>query len=236
MTKKCNHDHHDKKHDHNNHHDHHEDNHEHNHDHSHNDSPLKTAFILSLVMNLLFVFIEYFYSQKTQSLALLGDALHNLSDVFILLTALIAQILSQKIKYKKISALISIFNCLVLFASVFYILYESFERSQDNFILSETNTIMAVAFIGIIINFGSGLLFRNHHHHNINARAAYIHLIADAAISLSVIISAFVISKTNYFKLDLILSVIISIYLFVSTFDLFKQSLRNYQACNSSSD
>ncbi len=216
-------------------------NHDHNHDHSHGShhhpdhshTAITTAFKISIFLNIIFVAIEIFYGYVSNSMALVADAFHNLSDVLSLVIALVGFFFAKRANGKKISAGISIFNAVLLVFTLVFIVVKSVERLTNPAGLADMNNniVMIIAFIGIIINFGSAILFKTHQHDDLNAHGAYLHLMADAAISLGVVISAFVIKYTGFVQLDPIISIVISVIIFYSTLPLLKKSIKEYKAC-----
>lgn len=203
------------------------------HDHNHSHTALTSAFKISIFLNMIFVAIEIFYGYLSNSMALVADAFHNLSDVLSLVIALVGFIFIKRANGKKISAGISIFNACILIFTLIFLVYESVERLIHPAAQADLNNnmVMIVAFIGIIINFTSAILFKTHQHDNLNAQGAYLHLMADAAISLGVVISAFVIKYTGFVQLDAIISIVISIIIFYSTLPLLRKSIKEYKAC-----
>ena len=205
----------------------------HDHDHNHAQGSVTTAFKISILLNIFFVAVEIFYGHVANSMALVADAFHNLSDVLSLFIALVGFFFAKRANGKKIAAGISIFNAVLLVFTLVFIVYESIERlihpvAQGGM---NNNLVMLVAFIGIVINFGSATLFKTHQHADLNAHGAYLHLMADAAISLGVVISALVIKYTGFTPLDAMISIVISVIIFYSTLPLLKKSIKEYKAC-----
>ena len=213
-----------------NHHDHHDHSH-HNHHLAH--TSITSAFKISIFLNMLFVAIEIYYGYIAHSMALIADAFHNLSDVLSLVIALVGFFFAKRAGGKKIAAGISIFNTFLLMVTLIYIVYESVQRLMNPTSTMELNNniVMVVAFIGIIINFSSAILFKTHQHDDLNAEGAYLHLMGDAAISMGVVISAFIIKMTGWNPLDSIISILISMIIFYSTISLLRKSLKEYKAC-----
>jgi cobalt-zinc-cadmium efflux system protein len=203
------------------------------HDHGPSHSSMTTAFKVSIFLNIIFVAIEIFYGYVSNSMALVADAFHNLSDVLSLFIALVGFYFMKRANGKKISAGISIFNALLLIATLVFLVYESIERLAHPGIHGEMNNnmVMLVAFIGIIVNFASATLFKTHQHDDLNAQGAYLHLMADAAISLGVVVSALVIKYTGFDQLDSIISIVISAIIFYCTLPLLKKSIKEFKAC-----
>lgn len=201
------------------------------HHHEHGDNAGK-AFIISISLNLLYVFVEFGYGFHTNSLALMSDAGHNLSDVASLALGLLAFKLSE-IKptktytygYSKASILISLLNAVILLITVGVIGYEAIDRFKHPHELNGT-TISLIAGIGIFINSVSAMLFFKHKEHDINNKGAFIHLAADAAVSVSVVIAGIVIYYTNWYVIDPILSLLVMIIIIISTWKILSQSLK----------
>lgn len=210
--------------------DHDHSHHHHSHGLNHENESLNTAFKVSILLNTLFVAVEIYCGYTANSMSLLADAFHNLSDVFSLVISLVGFLFSRRSNGKKISAGISVFNSWVLIFTLAILIYESLERMHNHDVINN-NTVMIVAFIGIVINFGSAILFKKHQHHNLNAEGAYLHLMSDAAISLGVVVTAFVIKSTGYTILDAVVSILISLFILYSTVKLLRKSIREYKSC-----
>jgi cobalt-zinc-cadmium efflux system protein len=221
------------------HHDHgHGDGHNHNHHHDHSDHQqhskihsFSNAFKIGIILNLIFTVIEFFYGLLSHSLALIADAGHNLSDVLGLVIAFIATILikrkaNQKFTFglKGSTILSALFNAILLFLAVGAIFWEAIHRFNSVESI-QTNTMMIVATVGIIINFTTAMLFHTHSHDDLNAKGAFLHLIGDAVISLGVVIAGLAIKFTGYNIIDPIISIIISIVIVYNTWSLFKEAL-----------
>lgn len=210
--------------------------HEHSHSHPEHDrahSGLTAAFKISILLNILFVAIEIFYGYVSNSMSLIADAFHNLSDVLSLALALVGFYFAKRSNGKKISAGISIFNALLLVFTLVFLVFESTERLMQpaTGVDINNNMVMVIAFIGILINFGSAILFKTHQHDDLNAHGAYLHLMADAAISLGVVVSAFVIKLTGFIQLDAMVSIVISVIIFYGTIPLLRKSIKEYKTC-----
>ena len=203
--------------------------------HHHHQAPkissLNRAFIIGIVINLLYVFIEFGAGLHYDSLALISDAGHNLTDVASLALALLAFRL-VKVKsndkftygYRKSTILVSLINSVVLFIAIGGILWESFSRLH-NPVIVEGLPISVVAGIGIVINAISAFLFFKDKDSDLNVKGAYLHLMADAAVSLGVVISGVLIYFFHLYWLDLVMSLVIVLVIFYSTWNLFKDSL-----------
>lgn len=206
--------------------------HHHHHDHSVRLEQVNKAFVIGIALNFLFVVIEVIAGLMIHSLSLLSDAGHNLADVGALALSLLAfRLLKVKSNeqytygYKKTSILVALFNAMVLLVSIGAIVYEAAHR----FIQPEPiqgNTIAWVAGIGILINTSTALLFRRDQHKDMNIKSAYLHLISDAMVSVGLVAGGIIIFYTQWYWIDSLLSVIIAIVILLSTWRLFRDSLR----------
>lgn len=203
----------------------------HNHDHSPQISSINRAFVIGIAINLLYVIIEFGAGFYYDSLSLISDAGHNLSDVAALALALLAFRLA-KVKvndkftygYRKSTILVSLINSVVLFVAIGGIIWESINRLSHPVEISG-QPIAIVAGIGIITNAISAMLFFKEKDNDLNIKGAYLHLMADAAVSLGVVISGVLISLFHVYWLDMVMSLVIVIVIFYSTWKLFKDSL-----------
>ena len=204
---------------------------EHNHSHSPSVTNLNRAFIIGIVINALYVVIELIAGIYYNSLALISDAGHNLSDVATLALALLAFRLA-KVKssdkftygYRKSTIVVSLINSVVLFIAIGSIIWESINRINHPVIM-QGMPIAIVAGIGILINAVSAMLFFRDKESDLNVKGAYLHLMADAAVSLGVVISGILISVFHIYWLDMVMSLVIVLVILYSTWNLFKESL-----------
>lgn len=207
--------------------------HDHNHTHiSFDPSKMKNAFYIGIVLNLLFVLVEVIYGFSIDSLSLISDAGHNFLDVLSLILSLFSFWLCQQkptknftYGFKKSGILIALFNASVLLVSIGFILYNAILRFQ-NPVEMPGITMSVIAGIGVLINGISAYFFLQNKEKDINIKSAYLHLLSDAVLSLGIVIGGIVIYYTNWHLIDPVLSIIISIVLFFSIWNLFKTSLR----------
>lgn len=192
---------------------------------------LNRAFIIGIVINMLYVVVEVLAGAYYNSLSLISDAGHNLSDVAALGLAMLAFRLGKKkandrftYGYKKSTILVSLINSVILFVAIGGILWESIDRIFHP-VLVDGKAISIVAGVGIVVNTVSALLFFKNKDHDLNVKGAYLHLMADAAVSLGVVISGVFIAFWNIYWLDLAMSLVIVTVIFYSTWQLFKESL-----------
>jgi len=204
------------------------------HDHSH--APPATmnynrAFSLGIALNILFVIVEVFYGLYADSLALIADAGHNLSDVFSLLLAWGAYWLSKKAPtsartygLKKATILASLLSTLLLLVALGVIFYEAVERLRAPEAVNGL-TVIVVAGVGVVINALTAWLFLHGAKSDLNVKAAYMHMVADAAVSVGVVLAGAAIMFTGWLWIDPLLSMLIVIFVFMGTWGLLKDSV-----------
>lgn len=210
---------------------------EHHHSHHHHDhasklTSMNLAFIIGISLNLLLVVVQVIVGLFIHSLSLLSDAGHNFADVGALAISLLAfRLLKVKSNkqytygYKKVSVLTALFNAMVLLVSIGAILYEAAHRFLNPEPMPGL-TIAIVAGAGIVINTVSALFFLRDKDKDLNIKSAYLHLMADAVISLGLVVGGIVIYYTNWFWIDSLLSVIVAVVIMVGTWQLLKDSVR----------
>ncbi len=203
----------------------------HDHHHSLKAPNLNKAFIIGISINALYVIIELTSGLYYNSLSLISDAGHNLSDVAALALALLAFRLVKvepndkfTYGYRKSTILVSLINSVVLFIAIGGIIWETISRMHHPVII-QGKPVAIVASIGIVINAISALLFFKDKETDLNVKGAYLHLMADAAVSLGVVISGVLMMLFHLYWLDMVMSFLIVIVIFYSTWNLFKDSL-----------
>lgn len=206
--------------------------HDHHHHHTVDIAHVSRALVIGIALNLGFVVAEAAAGFYSDSLALLSDAGHNLSDVAGLALALLAFRLI-KVKptkeftygFRRASILISLLNAIILLLAVGSIGYESIHRFFAPAPV-RSDVVIWVAAIGIAINFGSAFLFTRNKEHDLNIKGAYLHLIVDALVSVGVVVSGIIIYFTDWQWIDPLVSVIIMTIIVISTWNLLSDSLR----------
>jgi cobalt-zinc-cadmium efflux system protein len=219
-------------------HEHHHHDHEHGHEHHghhhHHVMPnsLNGIFIFCIALNLLFVGVEAFVGWTQNSLSLLSDAGHNLSDVFSLVLVLIAFQLAKvrsgahyTYGLKKSTVLISLLNAVLLLVAVGGIVYESVLKFNEPV---DVNCVAVswTAGIGILINGLTVVLLMRGQKNDINVRGAFLHMLADTLVSAGVVVSGVIIALTGWNVVDPIVSLIIAFIILWSTWSLLTASLR----------
>lgn len=200
----------------------------HDHPHSHD---YGRAFAIGIALNMLFVLVEAFYGWLAGSLALLSDAGHNLSDVLGLLMAwggfYLARLRpSRKHTYGlgRATIMAAIFNALVLLVAVGGIVWEAIARFS-NPVPIEGGIVMLVAAIGVIINGITAWLFMSGSKGDLNLRGAFLHMAADALVSLGVVAAAALFIWTGWTWLDPAISLVIAVVILFGTWDLLRHAL-----------
>lgn len=207
------------------------------HDHAHHHqevtlTKVNTAFVVAIILNLLFVVIEAIVGIAVDSLSVLSDAGHNLSDVGTLALSLLAFKL-MKVKasnrytygYRKTSILVALFNSLLLLLTIGIIVYGAIDHLFHPQTIPGL-TVSIIAGIGIIINFSTALFFLRNKEKDINVKSAYLHLLADALVSAGLVIGGIMIYYTQMYWLDSVFSLVIAAIILFSTWKLMRESLR----------
>lgn len=209
---------------------HHHHNHQHHHHHEISASMSK-IFIFCIALNLLFVGIETVVGLLYNSVGLLSDAGHNLSDVFSLVLVLVAFRMSKAAStpqftygYKKTTILISLINALILLVAVGAIIIESIYKLKNPQPISGI-AISWTAGVGILINGLTTWLLMGGSKQDINVKGAYLHMLMDTLVSVGVVISGIIISYTDWVWIDPVIGIVLAIIIMFSTYNLLKESL-----------
>jgi cobalt-zinc-cadmium efflux system protein len=214
-------------------HDHdHSHNHGHrHHGHDHGPTSYNRAFLIGIALNTAFVAVEVVYGFLANSLALLADAGHNLGDVLGLLAAWMAASMvkrrpSARYTYgmRRTSILASLGNAMLLLVASGAIVLEAVQRLGAPQAVGET-TVIWVALAGIVVNGASALGFMAGRKRDLNIRAAFTHLAADALIALGVVLSGLAILATGWQWLDPVVSIAIALVIVVGTWSLLRDSV-----------
>jgi cobalt-zinc-cadmium efflux system protein len=214
------------------HHEHEHDHHGHHHHHAHAIEKLSTIYIVAVALNLAFVIVEVVAGILGNSIGLLSDAGHNLSDVFSLILAMIALKLASShatkrftYGHRKASVLISLLNAIILLVAVGAIIVESVEKF---FTPAEVNGTLIIwtATVGIVINGVTAWVLSRQNQHDINTRGAFLHMLADTLVSVGVVVSGIIINYTGWTIVDPIIGIVIAIVILISTWSLLSESLR----------
>ncbi len=204
----------------------------HHHGHGERITSLNKAFIIGIVLNSAFVVAEFAAGFWYNSLGLLSDAGHNLGDVASLVLAMLAFRLAKvhpnanyTYGYKKSTVLVSLLNAVILLVAVGIILAESIgklihPRPVDG------DAIAWVAGIGVVINAVTAWLFMKDKEKDLNVKGAYLHMAADALVSVGVVVSGLLIAYTGWYVIDPVIGIFIALIIVYSTWGLLRDSLR----------
>jgi cobalt-zinc-cadmium efflux system protein len=201
------------------------------HGHSHAAASYGRAFAIGVALNLGFVIVEGIYGRLSHSLALLADAAHNLIDVLALVLAWGATILARRTPtpartygFRRSSILAALVNATVLLIAVGAIAWEALGRFTQVAPIQE-GTVISVASVGILINAGTALMFMSGRKSDMNIRGAFMHMAADAFISLGVVLTGVAVLFTGWFWLDPAVSLVLVVLIVYGTWGLLRDSL-----------
>lgn len=216
-------------------HDHsHSHSHDHSHGHGHHHGPASygRAFAIAILLNSVFVAVEFGYGFVAHSTALMADAGHNLSDVLSLVLAWGAALMgrqapSERYTYglRSSSILAALFNAMLLLVACGAIALEAVQRFLQPPAVAGL-TVSVVAGIGIVINGLSAWLFVQGSQHDLNIRGAFLHMAADAVVSLGVVLAGIAMLFTGWYWLDPVISLVIVVFILASTWGLLRDSVR----------
>jgi len=203
----------------------------HSHSHSHSPTRAGAAFRWSIALNSGLTVLQLLIGFAFGSLALIGDALHNLGDVLGLVLGWGAEQLSSRpaggrftYGYGRSTQIASLVNGLLIFSAGVVVVVEAIQRLQDPVPLIAGPVVWAAA-AGIVINLLSARLFGHNHQHDLNQRAAVLHLLTDAAVSVAVLVSAIVVGATGWLWLDALTAIGVGLAVIVSALGLLREAI-----------
>lgn len=201
------------------------------HGHSHAPARFDRAFAIGIYLNTAFVLIEAVVGLATNSVALLADAGHNLSDVLGLVVAwggaaLARRAASKRFTYglKGSTILAALLNALLLLVALGAIVLEAAQRFGSPAPVPGL-LISAVAGIGIVVNAATAWLFARGRHGDVNLRAAYLHMAGDAMVSAGVVVAGIVLWATGRTWIDPLVSIVIAALIFWQTWGLLRETV-----------
>lgn len=204
----------------------------HYHEHNHRVTSLNKAFIIGIVLNISFVIVEFGVGFYYDSLGLLSDAGHNLGDVASLILAMLAFRLEKvhpnsryTYGYKKSTILVSLLNAVILLVAVGIIIAESIDKLFHP-VSVDGSAIAWTAGVGVVVNALTAWLFMKDKDKDLNVKGAYLHMAADALVSVGVVASGIIIMYTGWSIIDPIIGLGIAVIIIVSTWGLLHDSLR----------
>lgn len=203
----------------------------HTHHHCSSQATLNLSFALAVIFNLSFVFVEVGYGLIAHSVSLLSDAVHNFSDVLGLLMSWGANILVKKpatqrysYGYKKMTILAALANALLLVLTSALIVYESINKLTNPVRVNEI-LVMVVAFIGVLINGGTALLFMKQQTSDLNIKSVFLHLAYDAFIALGVVLAGAAVYFTGWQQIDPMVALVIVAIISWGSWNLLRRSV-----------
>lgn len=203
----------------------------HDHGHQHGKPDFNRAFVIGAALNLAFVILEAGWGLWANSLALLADAGHNLSDVLSLLLAWGANYLARRppsarrtYGLRRSSILAALLNAIVLLLAIGGIAWEAIRRFANPEPVSGW-VVVGVALAGVVVNGVTAFLFASGRRHDLNVRGAFLHMAADAGVSAGVALAGLLIYLTGWLWLDPAASLLVVAVVAVATWGLFRESL-----------
>ena len=202
-----------------------------NQGHSHTPANFGRAFAIGIVLNTLYVIVEAVIGLRIGSLGLVADAGHNASDVLSLIIAWVGSRFAQRSAserytygFKRSPIVASLFNALLLFGAMGIVLWEAIGRLQSPEPIAGA-TIIWVTLIGLVVNFGTALLFVKGTD-DLNIRGAYLHMLADGLVTFGVLLAGILIIFTGAYWLDPAISLVIVVVVLWGTWGLFRDAMR----------
>lgn len=201
------------------------------HSHQKKKQNYNKAFAVGVILNITFVVIEGVYGILSESLTLVADAGHNLSDVIGLVLAWGASFLAAKVPtsrrtygFRRVTILVSLLSSILLLVALGAIIWEAIGRFSNPKPVDGI-TIIVVAAIGVVINTVTALMFISGQKHDLNIKGAFLHMAADAGVSLGVVVAGFAILATGWLWLDPMISIVIAIIILFGTWRLLRDSV-----------
>jgi cobalt-zinc-cadmium efflux system protein len=205
--------------------------HAHGHAHSHVPASYGRAFAIGITLNVIFVVTEWVFGALSHSLALMADAAHNLGDVLGLLVAWGGMRLAQRLPSERFtyglrgsSILAALTNAVVLLLVTGGLAWEAIQRLTDPQPVVG-GIVIAVALVGVLINSVTAWLFMSGSKHDLNLRGAYLHMAADAAVSLGVAVAGILVLFTGWLWLDPLVTLVLVAVIIAGTWGLLRDSL-----------
>ena len=207
-------------------------NHKHSHSHHHRQGIEGKKLLFTVVLNFAIAVAEIVGGIFANSLALISDAIHNLSDAIALLITYLTVRISKKASnrnhtfgYKRIQILAALFNSVTLIVICIYLLFEAYNRFLEPEPVKSI-PMFVVALIGLIANMVSVLILKDHSKDNLNIKAAYLHLIGDTLSSVAVIIGGILMYFYELYWIDPLITVLISLYIIKETYSVLYETYK----------
>lgn len=206
--------------------------HNHHHGLSGEDEHLNRAFYWAISLNLIYVLIESGFGFYSNSMGLLSDAGHNLSDVASLFISLIAFKAAKRpptlrftYGYGRATIEASLANAVILYVAVILIIIESINKLL-NPVAVEGDVIAWVAGAGVIVNGATTWILMRYSHKDLNVKGAFMHMLADTFVSIGVVVSGIVIQFTGWNFIDPVIGIVIAVIIAVTSYSLLNESMR----------
>ncbi|WP_455208099.1 cation diffusion facilitator family transporter [Kaarinaea lacus] len=203
------------------------------HTHAHKPDNYNRAFAIGVTLNVIYVIVEVGYGVSAGSLALIADAGHNLSDVLSLLLAWGASVLAMKAAtekrtygLRKVTIMASLTSAVLLLIAMGGIAWEAISRFSKPEPVAGM-VVIVVAAVGVVINTATAMLFASGKKHDLNIRGAFLHMAADAAVSLGVVIAGIVIMIKGWLWVDPVISLVIVAVILIGTWGLLRDSINS---------
>lgn len=203
----------------------------HHHHHHHSNELIGKSLLWVSLLNISITIVQIIGGFLSNSLSLLSDALHNLGDSSAILIAFFAGKRSRKkpneyhtFGYKRIEILAALFNAVILVSICIFLFYEAWERFINPSSI-KGKMMFIVATFGLLANLVSVLMLNKDKDHNLNVKAAYLHLMGDTLSSIAVIISGIAIWLYDIFWLDPLITILVAIYIIYHTWGIIKQTV-----------
>ncbi len=207
----------------------------HNHSHSGHHHPKLSGknLLISIVLNVIITIAQLIGGFLSGSLALISDAVHNLSDVISLIVSYIAnklsnskkQTLKQTFGFKRAEIIAAFFNAATLIIIAVLLGIEAVKRFNNPQEI-ESNLVIWLALLGVLANGFSVLLLKKDAEHNLNMKSAYLHLLTDMLTSVAVLVGGLLMKYYHIYWIDAVLTLVISIYLIYMSWHIFMESLK----------
>lgn len=204
------------------------------HNHSHHHPTLSGKnLLISIILNTIITIAQLVGGFLSGSLALISDAIHNFSDVISLIISYVANILANKKKtskeytfgYKRAEIFAAFFNAISLIVIAVFLAIEAIKRFTEPQEI-QTDLVIWLAVLGIVVNGFSVILLKNDAAHNLNMKSAYLHLLTDMLTSVAVLIGGLLMKYYQIYWIDALLTLIISGYLIYVSWDILIKSVK----------
>ena len=202
------------------------------HSHHHHHEVKGRRLLITIVLNAVITLSQIIGGIYSGSLALLSDALHNFSDVMTLIITYVANRIAKRsptyektFGYKRAEIIAALFNASVLIGTGFFLIIEAAQRIAEPETV-DSMIVIALAFLGILFNAAGLLLIKDDAHHNMNIKAAYLHLMTDVMTSVAVLIGGIAIYFYQLYWIDPLISILIALYLIYAAYAIVRDSTR----------